>query len=76
MNLPAATGDTVKQAEHPRRLHRIRLKENRQLDVVVSLPKERVKNIIGDSEIALSLVPSDGVSFSFDKLSLSVFTRA
>jgi L-asparaginase len=44
--------------------------------VVETLSKDRVKNIIGDSNIYITLVPTLGVKFTFDKLSLSLFTRA
>ena len=76
MNFPAAKQDATEKANHPRRLHRIQLTNSGSFDVVETLPKEKVKNVIGDSDVTLTFVPSKGVSIKFDKLSLSVFTRA
>ena len=76
MNFPSATAQAIGQENHPRRLHRIALSGNGTFDVVESLPKEKVKDIIGDSDVLLTFVPSLGVAFSFEKLSLSMFTRA
>ncbi len=76
MNFPAAKQDATEKATHPRRLHRIQLTKSDTFDVVEILPKEEVKNVIGDSDVTLTFVPSKGVSMNFDKLSLSVFTRA
>jgi L-asparaginase len=75
MNFPTAKAETLERDDHPRRLHRIELKESATFDVVQSLSKERVKNVIGDSDVVLTFVPSPGVSFGFEKLSLSIFTR-
>jgi L-asparaginase len=75
MNFPTAKAETLERTDHPRRLHRIELKESATFDVVQSLSKERVKNVIGDSDIVLTFVPSPGVKFGFEKLSLSIFTR-
>jgi hypothetical protein len=43
--------------------------------VVEQLSKEKVKNVIGDSDVVLTFVASPGVTFGFDRLSLSIFTR-
>jgi hypothetical protein len=75
MNFPTAKAETLERDDHPRRLHRIELKESTTFDVVQALSKERVKNVIGDSDIVLTFVPSPGVTFGFEKLSLSIFTR-
>lgn len=76
MNFPSAKQDVLEKPTHPRRLHRIHLTDAKTFQVVESLPKEKVKNIIGDSDITLTFVPTPGVSMNFEKLSLSVFTRA
>jgi hypothetical protein len=44
-------------------------------DVVEQLSTEKVKNVIGDSDVVLTFVASPGVKFGFDRLSLSMFTR-
>jgi hypothetical protein len=75
MNFPTASAQTIEREDHPRRLHRIELEKDAEFDVVQSLSKERVKNVIGDSDIVLTFVPSPGVEFEFEKLSLSIFTR-
>jgi L-asparaginase len=75
MNLPTARAETLERPDVPRRLHRIALQRNSTFDVVESLSKEKVKNIIGDSDVVLTFVASPGVKFGFDKLSLSIFTR-
>ena len=76
MNFPNPKIDLIARDSHPRRLHRIELSESGVFNVVEQLPKEKVKNIIGDSDVVLTFVPSPGVTFSFEKLSLSMFTRA
>ncbi len=76
MNYPTAKAEDGKKEIHPRRLHRIKLFGSTTFDVVQTLPREKMKNIIGDSDIVLTFVPSPGVSFKFEKLSLSMFTRA
>lgn len=71
--------DVPTEFSHPRLVCTIYLKEEilrNSFVVVEALDNEKVKNIIGDSEITLSLVPTPGVSFSFEKLSLSLFTKA
>lgn len=78
MNFLAANAETLERDDHPRRLHRIELEELEDgvaFDVVQPLSKERVKNIVGDSDIVLTLIASPGVTFGFEKLSLSIFTR-
>jgi len=75
MNLPTADTETLKLSDHPRRLHRIDLLDGTPSEVVEQLSKEKVKNIIGDSDVVLTFVSSPGVRFGFDKLSLSIFTR-
>jgi L-asparaginase len=75
MNFPTAKHETLERNDHPRRLHRIELKESATFDVVEILSKERVKNVVGDSDVVLTFVPSPGVKFGFEKLSLSIFTR-
>jgi L-asparaginase len=75
MNFPTARAETILTDEHPRRLHRIELSDDIIPDVVQPLSKEKVKNIIGDSDLVLTFVASPGVSFGFEKLSLSMFTR-
>ncbi|MEA2898044.1 MAG: L-asparaginase [Bradyrhizobium sp.] len=75
MNFPTARAETLERDDHPRRLHRIELLKDSVFDVVEQLSKERVKNVVGDSDVALTLVASPGVKFGFDKLSLSMFTR-
>ena len=75
MNFPAAKVETLERDDHPRRLHRINLGNNSTFDVVQSLSKERVKNVIGDSDVVLTFVGSPGVKFGFEGLSLSIFTR-
>ena len=74
MNSPTAKADHIEREDHPRRLHRIKISKSDTFDVVENVSKEKVKNIIGDSDVALTFVPSPGVSFSFEKLSLSMFT--
>ena len=76
INFPTASAEAMGNDVYARRLHRIELKESGTFDVVEQLPKEKVKNIVGDSDMVLTFVPSPGVSFSFEKLSLSMFTRA
>lgn len=75
MNFPTARAETLERPDHPRRLHRIELKKSTTFDVVESLSKEKVKNVIGDSDVVLTFVASPGVKFGFDRLSLSMFTR-
>jgi L-asparaginase len=75
MNFPAAKPETLERDDHPRRLHRIELRSDSTFDVVQSLSKERVKNVIGDSDVVLTFVSSPGVQFGFERLSLSIFTR-
>ncbi len=75
MNFPTAKADTLEREDHPRRLHRIELQSGATFDVVQQLSKERVKNVIGDSDVVLTFVASPGVKFGFEKLSLSIFTR-
>jgi len=75
MNFPTAKAETLERPDHPRRLHRIELQGNATFDVVEQLSKEKVKNVIGDSDVVLTFVASPGVKFGFDKLSLSMFTR-
>jgi L-asparaginase len=75
MNFPAAKAETLERDDHPRRLHRIELTSDSTFDVVQTLSKERVKNVIGDSDVVLTFVGSPGVQFGFERLSLSIFTR-
>ena len=75
MNFPTAKAETLEREDHPRRLHRIKFAKNSTIDVVQALSKERVKNVIGDSDVVLTFVASPGVKFGFEKLSLSIFTR-
>jgi L-asparaginase len=75
MNFLKARADTLERAGHPHRLHRIELLNDSIFDVVEQLSKEKVKNVIGDSDVVLTFVASPGVKFGFDKLSLSMFTR-
>jgi L-asparaginase len=63
---------------HPRLVNIINLTgrdSSKNIAVVETLSKERIKNIIGDSDIAITLLATDGVKFTFEKLSLSLFTR-
>jgi hypothetical protein len=76
MNFPSANVDALQRETHPRRLLRIPLVRTGSFDVVETLPKEKVKNIVGDSEVTLTFVPSPGVTYRFEKLSLAMFTRA
>ena len=77
MNMPHAKLDALKEGTHPRLIHAIDIKGNEFTgDIVQSLRKDQVKNIIGDSDIVLSLVPSEGLQFSFDKLNLAFLTQA
>ncbi len=76
LNFPSAKVEVISEPDHPRRLHRFKLTKSGAFDVVEQLSKEMVKNIIGDSDIVLTFVPSTGVTFGFEKLSLSMFTRA
>lgn len=81
---PLATKDDRKvdprlELDHARLVCKIELvgkKLKKPFAVVESLSKERVKNIIGDSDIVLTLIPTNGVKFAFEQLSLSLFTRA
>jgi L-asparaginase len=75
MNFPTARAETLERPDHPRRLHRIELREDSTFNVVEQLSKEKVKNVIGDSDVVLTFVASPGVKFGFDRLSLSMFTR-
>ncbi len=75
MNFPTANIDAMEKDDHPRRIHRIHLNQNATFDVVEQLSKEKVKNVIGDSDVVLTFVASPGVKFGFEKLSLSMFTR-
>lgn len=75
MNFPNARA----QETHPRLVHKIDLegkKSSEPFAVVETLSKDQVKNIIGDSDVVLTLVPSEGVHFAFEQLSLSLFTRS
>jgi len=75
MNLPSATVDTMRNLDdHPRLICRI--ERTGKFNEVLTLPKEKMKNVIGDSDIVLTFVPDKGVSFGFEKASLSMFTRA
>lgn len=67
-----------KEPSHPRLIHKIDLaaKDSKKVDQVQELSKERIKNIIGEADIVLTLVPTRGVKFAFGRLSLSLFTRA
>lgn len=75
MNFPTANAETLERKDHSRRLYRIELQTDSTFDVVQTLSKERVKNIIGDSDVVLTIVASAGVRFAFERLSLSIFTR-
>jgi L-asparaginase len=75
MNFPTARADTLDRPDHPRRLHRIELQKDSTFNVVEQLSKEKVKNVVGDSDVVLTFVASPGVKFGFDRLSLSMFTR-
>jgi hypothetical protein len=86
MNFPTADIETLEPASlnplsergHPRLVCKIDLKGkdiSKVFAVVESLSKEKVKNIIGDSDVVLTLVPTTAVKFGFQKLSLSLFTR-
>ena len=75
MNFPTARAETLERPDHPRRLLRIELQKNATFDVVEQLSKEKVKNVVGDSDVVLTFVGSPGVKFGFDRLSLSMFTR-
>jgi L-asparaginase len=75
MNFPTAKAETIARPEHPRRLLRIDLEQSEPRDIVQSLSKEKVKNVIGDSDLVLTFVSSPGVKFAFDRLSLAMFTR-
>jgi len=75
MNFPTANPGTLERNDHPRRLHRIELQKDSTFNVVEQLSKEKVKNVIGDSDVVLTFVASPGVKFGFEKLSLSMFTR-
>ena len=75
MNFPTAKADILERKDHPRRLHRIELSNGSTFDVVQALSKERVKNVVGDSDVVLTFVATPGVEFAFEKLSLSMFTR-
>ncbi len=77
MNAPRA--DPLKVGFPDRCIHMIELNgvaQNKGLKIVQPLPKELVRNIIGDSDIVLTLVPTPGVRFGFKRLSLSLFARA
>jgi L-asparaginase len=85
MNFPKAETRTIEELDpgeepgHPRLVRKIDLKIDdvgKSFPVVESLSKEQIRNIIGDSDIVLTLVPSKGVKFAFERLSLSLFTRA
>jgi L-asparaginase len=75
MNFPTARAETLEQPDHPHRLHRIELQKGSTFNVVEQLSKEKVKNVIGDSDVVFTFVASPGVKFGFDGLSLSMFTR-
>lgn len=77
MNAPKA--DLEKNWDQSRIVDTIYVGKDRTktaFNIVDSLSKEQVKNIIGDSDIVLTLVATKGVKFAFEKLSLSLFTRA
>jgi L-asparaginase len=75
INFPTAKSETLAQGDHPRRVHRIELQKDSTFNVVEPLSKEKVKNLVGDSDLVLTFVASPGVKFGFEKLSLSMFTR-
>lgn len=75
MNYPAASIDDLGRENHPRRVHRIQLPGSGNIDVSEKLPRGKIRNIIGDSDATLTFVPSEGVSFNFEKLTLAMFTR-
>jgi hypothetical protein len=75
MNFPTAKAETLERSDHPRRLHRIELLKDSTFNVVEQLSKEKVKNVVGDSDVVLTFVATPGVKFGFDRLSLSMFTR-
>lgn len=76
MNMPRASSEDSQQPEHPRRVCRIEMADIHNRIVVKELSKEKTRNRIGDSDIVLTLVPSDGLSFKFSKMALSLFTQA
>jgi L-asparaginase len=79
MNFPRANPFEPGSKDLERAIHIINLDgvtPGRLNKVVQALPKETIKNIIGDSDIVLTLVASPGIRFAFTGLSLSLFTRA
>lgn len=76
MNRPNADQDDAKKAEHPRRILRIPVDKNEARPIIEQISVRQVRNIIGDSNVTLTMVPSKGIQFSFEKLSLGMFTIA
>ena len=76
MNAPSSSVKSLDDSEHPKRIYRITPILGSNFDVVETLNQDIIRSIIGDNDISITFVASKGVSFSFDKLSLSLFTQA
>lgn len=76
MNRPNASQSDSENTDHPRRIASIPVGKNETRGVVEEIQLRQVRSIIGDSNVTLTLVPSEGVTFNFEKLSLAMFTNA
>jgi L-asparaginase len=79
MNFPRAEPFKPGNSDRGRCIHVIELdggKKTQNLQIVQQLKRDLIKNIIGEGDITLTLIPSKGVRFSIPDLSLSLFTRA
>jgi L-asparaginase len=63
-------------SDHSQLLQRISLDRRGSCNIVEQLSVEPIQCLTGTGNLTLALIPSGGVRFSFDKLSLSMFTRA
>ena len=75
LNRPTASIEDMERLDHPRRVASVTVRENGINSVVEELELSKVRNIIGDSNITITLVPSSGVTFTYKKLNMSMFTK-
>ncbi|MBL4829396.1 MAG: asparaginase [Aliivibrio sp.] len=76
MNRPSSNRDDLEKDAHPDLICKIRLVDGMQAQIVEQLRKDQIRDIIGDSVVTLTFVPSKGISFGMASLSLSLFTKA
>lgn len=73
LNFPSATPNDVK---HPRCILQVDLRHGETCDIVETLNKVQLRELIGDGSVTLTLVQPEGVEINFSEVRLNLFTNS